>query len=92
MEEGVIYHDEENQKFFIEINDHQGHLKYDKDGDVLDFHHTFVPESFRGQGIAGKIVESALEFAKENNYKVKPSCPFVASYIKRHEKYMDIVQ
>ncbi len=91
MEEGVIYHDEDKQKFFIKIDENEGHLKYQKDGNVLDFHHTYVPEEFRGHGIASKIVESALEYAKNNNFKVKPTCPFVADYIKRHNEYLDIV-
>lgn len=92
MEEGVIYHDQENQKFFIKINGNEGQLKYTKNDDLLDFHYTYVPDDFRGKGVASKIVESALEFAKDNNFKVKPTCPFVAGYIKSHEQYLDLVK
>ena len=93
MEEGVIYHDEDNQKFFIKIDGEESLINYRKEeGQILDLYYTYVPEDFRDQGIASKLVETALEFAKDQNYKVKPTCPFVASYIKAHDEYMNLVE
>ena len=92
MKEGVIYHDEDSQKFFIKIEDQESLINYRKNGEILELYYTFVPEAFRDQGIASKLVETALEYAKDKNYKVKPTCPFVASYIKEHDEYLDLVE
>ncbi len=92
MEEGVIYHDQDNQKFFIRINGNEGQLKYTKEGELLDFYYTYVPEEFRGKGVASKIVESALTFAWNSGFRVRPTCPFVSDYIKNHEQYLDLVE
>ena len=81
-----IKHDKQAKKFYVELNGDEGKLDYKKlSEDTLEYYSTFVPEKHRHQGIAGKITEEALEYAQENDYKVKPSCPFVDSYIRRHE-------
>jgi len=51
---------------------------------------TFVPEEQRNQGIASTIVEHALEFAQREGYTVRPTCPFVKSYIDEHPRFQKI--
>lgn len=91
MEEGVIYHDEHNNCFYLTIDGQNSVIDYRKEGDVLDIYHTYVPTDFRGQGIASKLVQKALDHAYEHNYKVKPTCPFVATFIEHHEAYRSLV-
>lgn len=86
-----VRHDEEAQRFIIPLEEGKAILDYDKRGSELDYKHTYVPEAGRGRGIASRLADRALEYAKENGYKVKPSCPFVRSYIDRHEEYASIV-
>ena len=56
------------------------------------FPHTEVPREFEGQGIGSKLVRGALDYAREHELRVVPACPFVASYIQRHEEYQDLVK
>ena len=49
--------------------------------------HTEVPKKLEGKGIASALAHYGLEWAKENNIKVKVLCPFVAIYLKRHTEY-----
>ena len=44
---------------------------------------TFVPESYRGRGIAGKLTSKLVEFADENGYKVWPLCSYTRKYLER---------
>ena len=44
---------------------------------------TFVPESHRGKGIAGKLTAKLVEFADENGYKVYPLCSYTRKYLER---------
>lgn len=64
--------------------DGQGHL-------ILDYQSTFVPPELRGQHLGENIVKFALDYARENGYKVIPSCPFVKAYIEKHPEYKDLV-
>lgn len=68
-----------------------GHIAYTVDGDVLDMHHTEVDGKYEGQGVGGQLVQQALDQARSIGKKVKPSCPFIASWIEKHPDYQDLV-
>lgn len=74
---------------------HHGHeliglIDYRIDGDVMDMHHTEVDPDHGGNGHGNRIVEFALNDAREAGFKVRPTCPFVAKYIHRHEDFWDL--
>lgn len=88
-----IEHDKKNQRFFVKKNDEESELKYKTlDDQTLDYYSTFVPESLRHQGIAAQITEAALQYAKDNNYQVVASCPYVKSYIVDHPQYQNLLK
>ncbi|MFT2009946.1 GNAT family N-acetyltransferase [Pontibacter sp. 13R65] len=89
-----ILHEEKYQQFTAALaNDEEAELAYSTPApQVLDFTHTFVPESARGKGIADALIKEGLRFAAENNYKVIASCPAVATYIERHPEYKELLQ
>ncbi len=66
-------------------------LDYELKDGTLTLVHTGVPSSLEGQGIGGKVVKAALEYAKEEGLKVIPQCPFVRSYIERHKEYESLL-
>ena len=66
-------------------------LKYVLRGDVMDLAHTTVPQQAEGQGVGAALAKAALDHARREGMKVIPSCPFVASYLKRHKDYADVV-
>ncbi|KAK6058304.1 hypothetical protein COOONC_04128 [Cooperia oncophora] len=43
--------------------------------------HTETPADQQGKGIAKILVQEGLKYAAENNYKIKPTCPYVAKYV-----------
>lgn len=90
----TIQHDVNAKIFFVEIDGKISRLNYKilDDNKTLDYYSTFVPPELRGQKIADKITLFALDYAKENHYKVIPSCPFVKSLIERHPEYKELVQ
>ena len=49
--------------------------------------HTFVPDSLRGQGIAGKLLSAFMAFVAENNLKVVPQCSYVAASFARKKEW-----
>lgn len=48
------------------------------------FHHTVVDEAYGGRGLAGILVEKALEDAAAQNLTVVPVCSYVAHWIEKN--------
>ena len=88
-----IQHHANNQKFTTTREGHTAELAYTYPSEgIVDFTHTFVDEALRGQGIADELAHAALAFAQEKHLKVKTSCAFMASFVKRHHaEYADIL-
>jgi len=68
-----------------------GFAQYDLSGDEIAFTHTQTDDRFRGQGIAGLLVQSSLDAARERHLAVLPYCPFVRNWITGHREYVDLV-
>jgi predicted GNAT family acetyltransferase len=64
---------------------------YRLNGNTITFTHTQVPKELEGRGIAGKLAHAALEDARARQLTVVPLCPFIASYIRRHQEYVTLV-
>ncbi len=88
-----IKHDQEAQEFSAQLDGDQAELAYALPEDnVIDFQHTFVPESFRGKGIANQLIETGLKYAESQKYKVIASCPAVSAYVRRHKEYQGLLK
>lgn len=87
-----IRHDERRRRFVTAVEGGEAVLDYDKVADdTLDYKHTFVPPEHRGRGIAGRLVRHALDYARDHDLKIIPTCPFVASVIRDHPEYDTLV-
>ncbi len=74
--------------FFIENEEGKQIAELDfevKDG-VLNAYHTGVRKELEGLGIAGKLFDKMVEYARSNNYKVIPSCSYILVKFKRNEE------
>ena len=88
-----IKHDLLGKLFFAKVLGGNAELHYDRYADeYLDFTSTNVPAPSRGLGIAGQVVEEALQFAKEHQMQVKATCPFVADYIEKHPEHQSLLK
>jgi predicted GNAT family acetyltransferase len=68
-----------------------GFAEYHMSGDEIAFTHTKTEDRFRGHGLAGTLVQSALEAVRDRDLEVLPYCPFVRSWIAGHREYADLV-
>ena len=68
-----------------------GEILYRATSDALTLVHTEVAPSLEGQGLASKLVSSALDDIRARGLHVVPVCPFVRAYIRRHPEYSDLV-
>ncbi|MDR1033541.1 MAG: N-acetyltransferase [Bifidobacteriaceae bacterium] len=56
-------------------------------GKVINAYHTKVAPEFSGYGIGSKLARTMIEFAKDEGYKILPTCPFIESYLEKHPEY-----
>jgi predicted GNAT family acetyltransferase len=59
--------------------------------EALVLPHTVVPPAFEGRGVGSALARAALGYAREHCLSVKPSCPFMAGYIRKHPEWQDLV-
>ena len=90
MEYNVI-HNEEANRFEIEIENLLSVVDYTRKGETLIVTHTGVPQALEGRGIAAAITKALLQYIRVNGLKVRPVCPYTATYIARHPEYSDLV-
>lgn len=89
-----IKHKESHSRgmFYIE-NDKGlvGELTYHKsENNVLTIDHTEVKREMENQGIASSLVKRCVEYARSNNYKIDPLCPFAEVQFDRNKSYSDV--
>lgn len=75
-----IQHDTQRQKFFLLIDGRESYLSYQQRDAAIDIQHTVVATADRGKGIAKDLVLEALNYAKENQLKVIPTCSYVEDF------------
>lgn len=60
-------------------------------GQRLTVYHTEVDPEHEGKGFAKILLEKLVSYARENNLKIVPLCPYVFAQFKRHpEEYNDV--
>ena len=53
--------------------------------------HTEVAVKQEGKGLGKILINAAVEFAKENNYKVLPLCPYAKSIFDKTPSYNEVL-
>lgn len=80
------------ERFELKIDDELvAWIDYRSAFGVLALNHTEVDKRFRGRGYAGDLVAFALAHARLHSVRIEANCSFVASFIKRHTEYGDLV-
>ncbi|WP_376693508.1 GNAT family N-acetyltransferase [Wenzhouxiangella sp. EGI_FJ10409] len=87
MSELDIQLDREAGRFEALVEGHSCVLDFTIDGEVVSMNHVGVPEAVGGRGIAGQLTRHALDWAKDQDLKVRARCPYVAAWIERHPEY-----
>lgn len=81
-------------KFYIGDNEQEPLAEItfkEKDANTIIADHTYVSDTLRGQGIAGKLVEVLTSYAREENKKIEPLCSYVQSKMEKTPEYQDLI-
>jgi predicted GNAT family acetyltransferase len=87
-----IRHNEQETRFETTVDGSTAFAEYDLEGpDRIVFTHTIVPDELSGRGVAAAIVKQGLDYARQEKLTVVPQCSYVATYIKRHPEYEELL-
>lgn len=92
LEELKIDNNELERRFEVSINGLLSKLDYIQDKNTFVITHVGVHPDLRGQGLAGKLTQTGLEFAKARSLRVIPMCSYAAAYIRRHPQYAELTK
>ncbi len=86
-----VKRNEAERRFETEMDGQVGVLEYQMYGNTIVFTHAGVPPEIEGRGVAGILTKAGLEYARAQQLRVVPQCPFVQSYLARHSEYKDLI-
>lgn len=80
IEQNRVYAEDEQGKLLAEITFPQV-----EDG-VYNIEHTFVDDSLRGQGVAGKLMELAVDEIEKKKGKIAADCSYAKHWLEKNGK------
>ena len=87
-----ITHNRDAHRYEMAIDGQTAVVLYNEVGGGLLITETIVPIPLEGKGLASRLAKHVLNDIRERGLVVLPTCPFFASYLKKHApEYADIV-
>jgi len=79
-------------RFELEVGEYTAIAAFRIEGGVMNFTGTQCPPSLRKRGIATRLIQGALEIAREEKYKAIATCSFVANFLSRRPEFSDLTR
>jgi predicted GNAT family acetyltransferase len=92
LNELEVIHNPAENRFETWIDGQLSKLDYMEDGDTIVMMHVGVNPQHRGQGVAGKLTQVALDYAADKSFRVIPMCSYVRMYIQHHPNYSKLTK
>jgi hypothetical protein len=86
----IVHHADEG-RFALDLPEGEAVLEYVLDAGVMNILSTRVPQAARRRGTGGRLVETALTHARQQGWRVIPSCGFVRAWVGRHPEYRELL-
>ncbi|PKP52229.1 MAG: GNAT family N-acetyltransferase [Bacteroidetes bacterium HGW-Bacteroidetes-1] len=91
----VIRHEQNLRTGVFYVNhecDRMAFLSYFENPEgILLLNHTYVSPELRGQNVGSKLVEAAVFFARKNQFKIVPVCPYVVKWFEKNKDSKDVI-
>ena len=79
-------------RFELEVDEYTAIAYYQIENGVMIFTSTQTPPSLRNKGVATRLIQGALEIAREEGFKVAASCSFVTDFLARRPEFSDLMR
>ena len=90
----VVGHEESGHRgaFVLERDGRRlAELSYTVAGSRVILDHTQVDDALRGTGAGKQLVRAAVEWARAENRKLMPLCPYARSVFEKTPEYRDVL-
>ena len=81
----------DKRRFEVKLDDSFAFIDFIRAEDKMYLTHTEVPSQMEGKGVGSALVKFAFQKIEEEERKLVPLCPFVASYVKKHPEYSTLL-
>jgi uncharacterized protein len=83
----------ERHRYEVTVDgDPAGFAVYEDRADgVRVFTHTEVSDDYEGRGVGSALARGALDDVRASGRRLVARCPFIASFVRRHPEYGDLV-
>lgn len=71
-------------RFVYREDDHEAELVYRTEHGRIVLLHTLVPRELGGRGIAGQLVQAAVDRARGSGETIAPWCPYTRKWLRDH--------
>lgn len=80
--------------FYVEENNKRlAEMTFSKAGSgVIIIDHTEVSDTLRGKNVGRQLVTASVDYARKNNIKILPLCPFARSVFDTVKEYADVLK
>jgi predicted GNAT family acetyltransferase len=79
-----------HNRFELVLDGGMAFVTYHREPGVIDLLHAEVPAELEGRGHGSALVKGTLDLIRAEGSKVRPRCPFVDVYMRRHREYEDL--
>lgn len=86
-----IYNNKAAQRYELQVEGQMSIIEYKQTDTHIYLLHTEVPQQQEGRGIATAIIEKVLLDIEAKGLRLKPLCPAVVSFLKRHAEWNRLV-
>jgi predicted GNAT family acetyltransferase len=90
----MIEHEQSGHRgaFFVEEEGKRvAQLTYTVAGTKVILDHTEIDDTLRGTGTGRKLVAAAVDWAREENVRLLPLCPFARSVFDKTPEFSDVL-
>lgn len=84
----------ENNRIFLpdESGDMLAEITFSKvDENTISIDRTFVDDTLRGQGIAGKLMEALLQMLQQKRWKAVSLCSYAIHWFQKHPEHASLL-
>lgn len=78
-------------KFSTVVAGQEAYLLYEKKGEVLDVQKTYTPPPLRGRDLAAKLTAACIDYVRDQNLRLIPTCSYTQTYLRRHPEDQSLV-
>ena len=87
-----IQDDPDAHRYKVWLGDeYAAYSEYENEPGRVVFTHTVVRPKFEGRGIGTRLAKFAVDDVRSRGLRITPVCPFIRSWLERHDEYDSIV-